>query len=151
MQTSLEFIAECISWGEHPVEESIQAYWRLLGLETASSKTILHLDFVLGGTSAASKAPVLWHYHFSQAICLLFELMNHLNFLTLTSFSYTSQVTKRRGLKQLPMKSPAAKTPQKAYKHVDFINLKNVKEIVDVQDNDSKFVLAIFISWNDSL
>jgi len=47
-------------------------------------------------------------------------------------------MTKRRGLKMnRPMKSPAvARTPQKAYKHVEFIPLSHVKRLVDIRDNE---------------
>ena len=60
---------------------------------------------------------------------------------TLVSFF---QVTKRRGLKMmnnvpLPMKSPATRTPQKAYKHVKFMPLSHVKRVVDIRDNDGMY------------
>ena len=38
----------------------------------------------------------------------------------------------------LPMKSPAARTPQKAYKHVKFMPLSHVRRVVDIRDNDGK-------------
>ncbi|EDO28605.1 predicted protein [Nematostella vectensis] len=57
-------------------------------------------------------------------------------------------MTKRRGLKMnLPMKSPAARTPQKAYKHVLFIPLAHVKRVVNIRDNEGSakyFMLKIY-------
>lgn len=38
----------------------------------------------------------------------------------------------------LPMKSPAGRTPQKAYKHVKFMPLAHVRRVVDIRDNDGK-------------
>ena len=34
------------------------------------------------------------------------------------------------------MKSPAARTPQKAYKHVKFMPLSHVRRVVDIRDNE---------------
>ena len=36
------------------------------------------------------------------------------------------------------MKSPAGRTPQKAYKHVKFMPLAHVRRVVDIRDNDGK-------------
>ena len=38
----------------------------------------------------------------------------------------------------LPMKSPAGRTPQKAYKHVKFMPLAHVRRVVDIRDNDGE-------------
>ena len=38
----------------------------------------------------------------------------------------------------LPMKSPAGRTPQKAYKHVKFMPLAHVRRVLDIRDNDGK-------------
>ena len=38
----------------------------------------------------------------------------------------------------LPMKSPAGRTPQKAYKHVKFMPLAHVRRVVDIRDNEGK-------------
>lgn len=61
--------------------------------------------------------------------------------VTIFLFNDSMEVTKRRGLKMmnnvpLPMKSPAARTPQKAYKHVKFMPLSHVRRVVDIRDND---------------
>ncbi|XP_073255407.1 protein ECT2-like [Porites lutea] len=61
--------------------------------------------------------------------------------VTIFLFSDSMEVTKRRGLKMmnnvpLPMKSPAARTPQKAYKHVKFMPLSHVRRVVDIRDNE---------------
>ena len=43
----------------------------------------------------------------------------------------------KRRVKVLNAKSPAshgAKTPQKAYKHLEFIQLNSIKRVVDIQD-----------------
>ena len=41
-------------------------------------------------------------------------------------------------MNNLPMKSPAGRTPQKAYKHVKFMPLAHVRRVVDIRDNDGK-------------
>ncbi|XP_078378862.1 protein ECT2-like [Oculina patagonica] len=59
--------------------------------------------------------------------------------VTIFLFNDSLEVTKRRGLKMmnnLPMKSPAGRTPQKAYKHVKFMPLAHVRRVVDIRDND---------------
>jgi len=61
--------------------------------------------------------------------------------VTIFLFNDSLEVTKRRGLKvmnnvPLPMKSPAGRTPQKAYKHVKFMPLAHVRRVVDIRDND---------------
>lgn len=61
--------------------------------------------------------------------------------VTIFLFSDSMEVTKRRGLKMmnnvpLPMKSPATRTPQKAYKHVKFMPLSHIRRVVDIRDND---------------
>ncbi|XP_032231100.2 protein ECT2 [Nematostella vectensis] len=57
--------------------------------------------------------------------------------VTIFLFNDSLEMTKRRGLKMnLPMKSPAARTPQKAYKHVLFIPLAHVKRVVNIRDNE---------------
>ena len=44
----------------------------------------------------------------------------------------------------LPMKSPAGRTPQKAYKHVKFMPLAHVRRVVDIRDNEGKQFFAGF-------
>lgn len=61
--------------------------------------------------------------------------------VTIFLFNDSLEVTKRRGLKMmnnvpLPMKSPAGRTPQKAYKHVKFMPLAHVRRVVDIRDNE---------------
>ena len=46
------------------------------------------------------------------------------------------------------MKSPAARTPQKAYKHVKFMPLSHVRRVVDIRDNDGKCTLLVRPSFN---
>ena len=43
------------------------------------------------------------------------------------------------------MKSPAAKMPQKPYKHIEFIEFKNIREIVDVRDNDGRELVHLLL------
>ena len=42
------------------------------------------------------------------------------------------------------MKSPAGRTPQKAYKHVKFMPLAHVRRVVDIRDNEGKQCFAGF-------
>ena len=42
-------------------------------------------------------------------------------------------------MNNLPMKSPAGRTPQKAYKHVKFMPLAHVRRVVDIRDNDGEW------------
>ena len=41
------------------------------------------------------------------------------------------------------MKSPAGRTPQKAYKHVKFMPLSHVRRVVDIRDNDGKCAMNL--------
>ncbi|KAK3726892.1 hypothetical protein QZH41_016690, partial [Actinostola sp. cb2023] len=58
--------------------------------------------------------------------------------VTIFLFNDSLEMTKRRALKMnRAMKSPAAaRTPQKAYKHVEFIPLSHVRRVVDIRDNE---------------
>lgn len=50
----------------------------------------------------------------------------------------------------LPMKSPAGRTPQKAYKHVKFMPLAHVRRVVDIRDNEGKQCFAGFPMFSAS-
>eukprot|EP00794_Sanderia_malayensis_P011021 gene11021-12185_t len=63
--------------------------------------------------------------------------------LTVFLFTDSLEVTKRKGMKSVkssanvPLKSPGpTKTPQRNYKHVEFILLSHIKSIVDIKDKD---------------
>lgn len=45
----------------------------------------------------------------------------------------------------LPMKSPAARTPQKAYKHVKFMPLSHVRRVVDIRDNEGMLCIVYYV------
>ena len=45
----------------------------------------------------------------------------------------------------LPMKSPAARTPQKAYKHVKFMPLSHVRRVVDIRDNEGMWRIVNYV------
>ena len=52
-------------------------------------------------------------------------------------------MTKRRGggktsSVHFPMKSPASKTPQRTFKHLDFIPLSQIKKVADIKESDGK-------------
>ncbi|XP_031567821.1 protein ECT2-like isoform X2 [Actinia tenebrosa] len=58
--------------------------------------------------------------------------------VTIFLFNDSLEMTKRRGMKiNKAMKSPAAiRTPQKAYKHLEFIPLSHVRRVVNIRDNE---------------
>ena len=43
------------------------------------------------------------------------------------------------------MKSPAARTPQKAYKHVKFMPLSHVRRVVDIRDNEGMLCIVYYV------
>ena len=43
------------------------------------------------------------------------------------------------------MKSPAARTPQKAYKHVKFMPLSHVRRVVDIRDNEGMLCIVCYV------
>ena len=42
-----------------------------------------------------------------------------------------------------PMKSPASKTPQRAYKHLEFIPLSQLRKVVDIKETEGKSSLCL--------
>lgn len=60
--------------------------------------------------------------------------------ITLFLFCDSLEVTKRRGSAvknssvHFPIKSPASKTPQRPYKHLDFIPLSQIKKVADIKE-----------------
>ena len=61
--------------------------------------------------------------------------------LSLFLFTDSLEMCKRR-VKVLNAKSPAAshapKTPQKAYKHIEMLQLSNIKKVVDITETKGK-------------
>lgn len=70
--------------------------------------------------------------------------------ITLFLFSDSLEVTKRRGggktsSVHFPMKSPASKTPQRPYKHLDFIPLSQIRKVADIQESEENHDLFGFM------
>ena len=71
--------------------------------------------------------------------------------VTLFLFSDSLEVTKRRGgvsrssSAHFPMKSPASKTPQRAYKHLEFIPLSQLRKVVDIKETEENHDLFGFM------
>lgn len=70
--------------------------------------------------------------------------------VTLFLFSDSLEVTKRRGggktsSVHFPMKSPASKTPQRTFKHLDFIPLSQIKKVADIKESDENHDLFGFM------
>ncbi|XP_046854371.1 protein ECT2-like [Xenia sp. Carnegie-2017] len=71
--------------------------------------------------------------------------------VTMFLFSDSLEVTKRRSnvnknsATSFPMKSPASKTPQRAYKHLEFIPLSQLRKVVDIIEQDENHDLFGFM------
>lgn len=70
--------------------------------------------------------------------------------VTLFLFSDSLEVTKRRSggktsTVHFPMKSPAGKTPQRPFKHLEFISLSQIKKVADIQESEENHDLFGFM------
>ena len=65
-------------------------------------------------------------------------------------------MTKRRGggktsSVHFPMKSPASKTPQRTFKHLDFIPLSQIKKVADIKESDGKLDVQYVMTVQSNL